>query len=139
MGSFAGRVAFVLIAGILAAIATNVSYWNWYGFPGVYTASYIRSRLLVSFSLELLLRWCCPGAVRLSETHFVQYLDQRLRSRTVNAGRPFRMPYVASAAPSLLLKCRSAPVFDGTHLAPEFAFRNFVISFSERSLPFARE
>ena len=41
VGSFAGRVGFVLIAGILAAITTNVSYWNWYGFPGVYTASYI--------------------------------------------------------------------------------------------------
>jgi hypothetical protein len=39
--SFAGRVSFVLIAGILAAITTNVSYWNWYGFPGIYTASYI--------------------------------------------------------------------------------------------------
>lgn len=39
--SFADRVGFVLIAGILAAITTNVSYWNWYGFPGVYTASYI--------------------------------------------------------------------------------------------------
>ena len=41
IGSFGGRVGFVLIAGILAAITTNVSYWNWYGFPGVYTASYI--------------------------------------------------------------------------------------------------
>jgi hypothetical protein len=39
--SFAARVGFVLIAGILAAITTNVSYWNWYGFPGVYTVSYI--------------------------------------------------------------------------------------------------
>jgi len=41
IGSFAGRVGFVLTAGILASITTNVSYWNWYGFPGVYTASYI--------------------------------------------------------------------------------------------------
>src|SRR5437667_5844183 len=41
IGSFGGRVGFVLIAGILAAITTNVSYWNWYGFPGVYTVSYI--------------------------------------------------------------------------------------------------
>jgi hypothetical protein len=41
IGSFAGRVGFVLIAGILASITTNVSYWNWYGFPGVYTANYI--------------------------------------------------------------------------------------------------
>lgn len=39
--SFAGRVGFVLIAGILAAITTNVSYWNWYGFSSVYTASYM--------------------------------------------------------------------------------------------------
>lgn len=39
--SFVGRVGFVLVAGILAAIATNVSYANWYGFPCVYTASYM--------------------------------------------------------------------------------------------------
>ena len=39
--SFAGRIGFVLVAGILAAIATNVSYWNWYGFPCLYTASYM--------------------------------------------------------------------------------------------------
>jgi hypothetical protein len=46
IGSFGGRVGFVLIAGILAAITTNVSYWNWYGFPGVYTASYILMELV---------------------------------------------------------------------------------------------
>jgi hypothetical protein len=39
--SFAGRLGFVTLVGILAAIATNVSYWNWYGFPGNYTASYM--------------------------------------------------------------------------------------------------
>ena len=41
IASFAGRIGFVVVAGILAAITTNVSYWNWYGFPGVYTASYM--------------------------------------------------------------------------------------------------
>jgi hypothetical protein len=41
IASFAGRVGFVLVAGILAAIATNVSYWNWYGFPCLYTVSYM--------------------------------------------------------------------------------------------------
>jgi hypothetical protein len=41
VASFAGRVGFVLVAGILAAIATNVSYWNWYGFPRVYTVTYM--------------------------------------------------------------------------------------------------
>ena len=63
--SFAGRVGFVLIAGILAAITTNVSYWNWYGFPGVYTASYILIEL-VGFALvgvigELVLRKRIPA------------------------------------------------------------------------------
>ena len=46
IASFAGRVGFVLLAGILAAIATNVSYWNWYGFPAVYTASYMLTELI---------------------------------------------------------------------------------------------
>ena len=41
IATFAGRVGFVLLAGILAALATNVSYWNWYGFPCVYSASYM--------------------------------------------------------------------------------------------------
>ncbi|HTH20500.1 MAG TPA: hypothetical protein VL912_10485 [Candidatus Udaeobacter sp.] len=48
--SFGGRVGFVVIAGILAAITTNVSYWNWYGFPGVYTISYILIEI-VGFAL----------------------------------------------------------------------------------------
>jgi hypothetical protein len=39
--TFGSRVGFVLAGGILAAIATNISYWNWYGFPAVYTASYM--------------------------------------------------------------------------------------------------
>jgi hypothetical protein len=60
IGSFAGRVGFVLIAGFLAAITTNVSYWNWYGFPGVYTASYILIEIvgfvLVGVAAGLVLR-----------------------------------------------------------------------------------
>jgi hypothetical protein len=39
--SFGARVGFVVLGGVLAAIATNVSYWNWYGFPTNYTAAYI--------------------------------------------------------------------------------------------------
>ena len=44
--SFGSRVGFVTAAGILAAIATNVSYWNWYGFPAVYTAAYIFTQVV---------------------------------------------------------------------------------------------
>jgi hypothetical protein len=34
---FGGKVGFVLTAGILAAITTNVPYANWYGFPKTFT------------------------------------------------------------------------------------------------------
>src|SRR2546421_5008337 len=34
---FGGKVGFVLMAGILAAITTNVPYANWYGFPKDFT------------------------------------------------------------------------------------------------------
>ena len=64
IGSFAGRVGFVLIAGILASITTNVSYWNWYGFPGVYIASYILIETvgfaLVGLIAALMLRKSSP-------------------------------------------------------------------------------
>jgi hypothetical protein len=59
------RAGFVLIAGILAAITTNVSYWNWYGFPGVYTASYMLIELvgfvLVGVTARLVLRKRSPA------------------------------------------------------------------------------
>ena len=65
IGSFGGRVGFVLIAGILAAITTNVSYWNWYGFPGVYTVSYLLIEIvgfgLVGVTAALLLRKRSPA------------------------------------------------------------------------------
>lgn len=44
--TFGGRLGFVLLAGVLAAIATNVSYWNWYGFPAAYTLSYMLIQLV---------------------------------------------------------------------------------------------
>jgi hypothetical protein len=37
LATFGGRVTFVTVAGIFAAIATNLAYWNWYGFNGTYT------------------------------------------------------------------------------------------------------
>jgi hypothetical protein len=46
IAGFGGRVGFVFVVGILAAIATNVPCWNWYGFPGVYTMSYISIQLI---------------------------------------------------------------------------------------------
>jgi len=44
--SYGSRVGFILVGGILAALATNVSYWNWYGFPGSYTISYMTIQIV---------------------------------------------------------------------------------------------
>lgn len=46
IASFGGRVAFVSVVGLTAAIMTNVQYWNWYGFPLSYTASSIFTQLV---------------------------------------------------------------------------------------------
>ena len=66
IASFAGRVGLALIIGVLAAVATNVSYWNWYGFPCVYTASYMLIQivgfLLVGIVAALLLPKRVPAA-----------------------------------------------------------------------------
>jgi hypothetical protein len=51
--TFGGRVGFVVAIGILAAISTNVSYWNWWGFPTVYTASYMFIQLVGFFLVGL--------------------------------------------------------------------------------------
>ena len=58
--SFAGRVGFVLVAGILAAITTNVSYWNWYGFPCVYTASYMLIQIVGFFFVGIVAALLLP-------------------------------------------------------------------------------
>ena len=41
LATFGGRVMFVTVAGLLAAIATQPSLWNWYGFKGTYTLANI--------------------------------------------------------------------------------------------------
>jgi hypothetical protein len=38
---FGPRVAFITVVGVIAAITTNVSYWNWYAFPTSYTIAYM--------------------------------------------------------------------------------------------------
>jgi hypothetical protein len=53
IGTFGGRLGFVFVAGVLTAISTNISYWNWYGFPGDYTASYMFIQIVGFFLIGL--------------------------------------------------------------------------------------
>ena len=43
---YGARVGFVVIAGILATLTTNVEYWNWYGFPSAYIAGYMITQVI---------------------------------------------------------------------------------------------
>ena len=67
LATFASRVGFFIVAGILAAIATNISYWNWYGFPCIYTAAYMFTQIVGFFCAgivaALVLRNTPPKAV----------------------------------------------------------------------------
>jgi hypothetical protein len=36
--SFVGRICFGATIGLAGGMMTNISYWNWYGFPSTYTA-----------------------------------------------------------------------------------------------------
>ena len=37
LATYWGRVGFVAAIGAVATLTTNISYWNWYGFPTSYT------------------------------------------------------------------------------------------------------
>jgi len=54
ISSFGGRLAFVSVAGVVASLGTNTSYWNWYGFPANYTVVYILTQIV---------GFVCVGAV----------------------------------------------------------------------------
>ena len=76
--NFGARVGFVVtVAGVLAAIATNISYWNWYGFPTVYTSAYMFIQVVGFLCVGLV------AAVGAEETD----VRSRLRSRRNFAGR----------------------------------------------------
>lgn len=67
LATFGARLGFVVVAGILAAIATNISYWNWYGFPAVYTSAYIFTQIVGFFfaglAIALVLKNSKPAGI----------------------------------------------------------------------------
>jgi hypothetical protein len=59
--SYLGRVSVVAGIGISAAIATNVSYWNWYGFPADFTAAAIVIEIVSAIVAGLAIAAVLPG------------------------------------------------------------------------------
>jgi len=65
LASYASRLGFVVAAGFLVAIGTNVSYWNWYGFPFAYTAAYMTEEIVGFACVGLIAAaWVKPAALR---------------------------------------------------------------------------
>jgi len=46
LSSYVSRVGFVFLAGLLAALSTNIEYWNWYSFPSNYTLGYMATQII---------------------------------------------------------------------------------------------
>jgi len=55
---YSARAGIVIVAGTLAAISTNLEYWNWYEFPGNYTAGYMTTQI-IGFVLAALVIAAC--------------------------------------------------------------------------------
>jgi hypothetical protein len=55
--SFSKRWVFVILAGVLASIVTNIPYWNWYGFDGTYTISQIVMEIIGFTCAGLVIAW----------------------------------------------------------------------------------
>jgi hypothetical protein len=46
ISSYAGKVGFITLVGMVAAVTSNIPYWNWYGFPGNYTSAYMTMQIV---------------------------------------------------------------------------------------------
>ena len=57
ISTFGGRLGFATAAGLLAAIPTNVSYWNWYGFPANYTQAYMLIQIVGFICVGFVAGW----------------------------------------------------------------------------------
>ena len=57
IGTYWGRVGFVTLVGVAAAVTTNVSYWIWYGFPADYSLAAVFIELADYIAAGLAIAW----------------------------------------------------------------------------------
>jgi uncharacterized membrane-anchored protein YitT (DUF2179 family) len=55
IATFAGRLGFIVLIGVVAAIAANVPHWNWYGFPGTYAVANMFTSIVALFFAGLVI------------------------------------------------------------------------------------
>jgi hypothetical protein len=64
IATYAGRVGFVVLLGVLAAIAANVPHWNWYGFTGTYALANMFTGIVAMFLAGLVIAAIYKPAAR---------------------------------------------------------------------------
>jgi hypothetical protein len=55
--NYAGRLGFVTLMGLIPTLRSELPYWNWYGFPGVYTAAQFAVHLVGFLVGGFVLAW----------------------------------------------------------------------------------
>jgi hypothetical protein len=67
--AYASKVWFVVVAGLAAAITTNLPYYTWYGFPRRYTAAHVFVVVVGYLCAGLVIAWLIkPGHARTKES-----------------------------------------------------------------------
>src|SRR5262249_26201409 len=56
-GTYARRLALVTSFGLAAWFSIEVSYWNWYGFPGTYALAQLVDQVGGFFAAGLVVAW----------------------------------------------------------------------------------
>jgi hypothetical protein len=62
LATLAGRLGFIVVVGVIAAIATNVPLWNWYDFPLDYMLSNVFMEIVGFFVAGLAVALVCKPA-----------------------------------------------------------------------------
>lgn len=57
ISTYWGRVGFVTLIGVVAAITTNVSYWIWYGFPADFSLAAVFIEFVDYIAAGLAIAW----------------------------------------------------------------------------------
>jgi hypothetical protein len=66
LSGYVARVGFVALVGLLTGMATNIEYWNWYGFPANYTGAIIADKVIGFLIVGLVVAaFVKPAAARL--------------------------------------------------------------------------
>ena len=58
LGTYGRRVGWFGALGLLAAVMTNVCYWNWYSSPSNYTVAYMFMQWVGFVLAGLVIAWC---------------------------------------------------------------------------------